>query len=104
MTRGHPPKQGTVAALEQILDGTGPLRDAACRGHSDLFDPRNLETSESHSSARERHELAIAICRACPALDPCRLWADAEPDRGSVLAARMPSTAPASRPRKDPAA
>lgn len=94
----HHPGVGPVAALERILFGTGPLREAACRGHGDLFDPRNAEVAESHAEANERHQLAVAICQSCPALDACRVWADSEPDRGAVLAARLPYVPKRGRP------
>jgi hypothetical protein len=38
------------------------LDDAACRGKWHVFDARDIES-------------AVAICRSCPVLLPCRAWA-----------------------------
>jgi WhiB family redox-sensing transcriptional regulator len=54
---------------------TGPLAwttDAACVGQSNLFFAPAGERPETRV-LREAH--ARAVCRACPALDPCRDWA-----------------------------
>jgi WhiB family transcriptional regulator, redox-sensing transcriptional regulator len=46
---------------------------------------------------------AIATCADCPALDPCRRWADQQPVLVGVIAGRVhypPRTPPNWRPRK----
>lgn len=58
-----------VAAIAAIVRGTPKLPGALCRGHSDTFDGDDEETAEH----------AAAICRRCPALQPCSEWSGTLP-------------------------
>ena len=59
----------TWEGLAGALTGIPRLEGANCIGLSELFD--SLEDDDIHE--------AIAICECCPALTPCRLWADSLP-------------------------
>lgn len=80
--------------LAEILAGTGGLEDAACRGHHELFDPRDHDRNETPEQAHVRHTAAAAICQACPVLDRCTIWAEGESTHAAlgVLAAVVPHT------------
>lgn len=60
-------------SLAGIFTGIPELPGAACVGRSDLFDPRG--DYEPAERARQRHDVAVQICAACPALRPCKAWA-----------------------------
>jgi WhiB family transcriptional regulator, redox-sensing transcriptional regulator len=49
-----------------ILRGTPRLPDALCRGRVELFDADDEETASR----------AAAVCRRCPARQPCSAWAN----------------------------
>lgn len=55
------------------LTGIPALPGARCIGRWDLFDPRGDD--ESTTSWHRRRDLALAVCRDCPALGPCEQWA-----------------------------
>lgn len=80
MTRSRkspPAPDGPLGLLIAILSDTPRLPGALCRDHPDLFDA----THASGKAAMTRHltearAAAKAVCRACPAIDPCGQWAD----------------------------
>lgn len=98
----EPSASPTENMLVQIFAGLPRLADAACTGHSDLFDPPG--EGEPASSAFERHDAAVRLCWQCPALAQCREWASAEPNTGAVLGGALPEHRGPGRPRKDTAA
>ncbi|QFS89496.1 hypothetical protein FIV07_01995 [Mycobacterium sp. THAF192] len=59
------------------LSGAPTLAGARCRGHWNLFDPR--EDREDKGAASDRHEQALGLCRLCPALTDCSEWFDSLP-------------------------
>lgn len=79
--------------LLAIFSNTAGFDGAACRGESDLFDPRDHDRDETADQARDRHEDAARICRTCPVLARCRDWATGEPEHGSVVGGAVPTTA-----------
>jgi len=108
--KSHPaaPMDGHASheLLIAILGGTPRLDGARCVGRPELFDP--AAPDEAAADAADRHEAAVHLCRACPALAACRAWHDSlKPSQrpAGVIAARAPK--PAARPgrptRKEPA-
>ena len=77
-----PPPTPEINLLIEILRGTPRLPGAACRDDPDLFDATVAEGQGSRQSglgaARER---ARAVCAGCPALDACRDWVRATPQK-----------------------
>ena len=83
---------GSVAELLAELAGAPRLAEAACRGHAWAYDPP--AANEDRDDVRDRHRLAVAVCRGCPALADCRRWLDALPQRQrpfGVVAGRVRS-------------
>ncbi|GAC59020.1 hypothetical protein GOHSU_68_00120 [Gordonia hirsuta DSM 44140 = NBRC 16056] len=92
-----------VAALARQADLPGgripDFSGAACLGLWDLFDEGGVGEPAEKVSAR--HDRAVALCRACPVLDACKVWASGLPSKKrppGVLAGRRPWT------KQDPAA
>ncbi len=61
-------RDATIRWLAQILYGTAPLRDAACRGRDALFDD---VTEATGTDRAERLSAALGLCRRCPARLAC---------------------------------
>lgn len=84
--------QGLADALSAAPDFEG----AACVGRWPLFDPP--DDGESRASVQERHEIAVQVCRQCPALEACREWSLTEKPTGAVVAGTIPATPKRGRP------
>lgn len=67
-----------LAELLDDLAAVPSLRDAACRGHSELFDA-TIPGSGTREQVAQAQQLALQICRTCPALPGCRRWVDSLP-------------------------
>lgn len=65
---------GTLDLLVLILKGAPRLPGAACRADPVLFD----------AADGGRIAEAVALCRRCPQLVPCRDWADSRPKRSLI--------------------
>lgn len=65
---------GWVELLAQILRDSPRLRDGACVGREDLFDPARED--EAAEDVEYRHSRARRICRTCPVLVECREWVE----------------------------
>jgi hypothetical protein len=63
-----------------IAQAPGPWVVAAACADSDI----SMEVAEPGGPARWHHTpaeaAAVAVCRTCPVLEPCRTWALTEPD------------------------
>ena len=83
--------QAAVTLLARILRGTPHLSGAACIGNSELFD--TVEPLDA--------EPALTLCARCPALEPCRTWADSQPRNtlSGVVAGQI-RLRPDQRPKK----
>ncbi|WP_235718330.1 hypothetical protein [Mycolicibacterium goodii] len=99
--KSHPaaPMDGHASheLLIAVLKGAPRLAGARCVGRPELFDP--AAPDERPEDAADRHEAAVHLCRACPALAACRSWHDSlRPSQrpGGVIAARAPK--PPGRP------
>ncbi|MGF2945835.1 hypothetical protein [Mycobacterium sp. Lab-001] len=91
--------EGVVKLLASVLAGAPKLSDAECRGRFDLFDDRRGD--EDAEDAETRHQQAVQLCHACPALDACTAWTARLRGRhrpGGVIAGQLPKP---SRPRKE---
>lgn len=88
------PEPGPVPLLVAILDGIPALPDAACRGHERLFDPPTGH--ERPEDTAQRHHAAAKLCAQCPALEPCRQWAQTQRPYSGVVGGRVPT--PPGRP------
>ncbi|WP_459966435.1 WhiB family transcriptional regulator [Mycobacterium sp. MUNTM1] len=69
--RGKRPEGALISGWPElvgaILRGVPSLPGALCRQRPELFDSDDGETASR----------AVAICRRCPALQPCGAWAGA---------------------------
>ena len=74
----------TLDGLLLSLAGTPSLPGARCRGRSHLFNGED-------GPEGERTRQAAQICHRCPALDPCRTWAQQQPPKAldGVIAGRL---------------
>ncbi|MEZ0339787.1 WhiB family transcriptional regulator [Mycobacterium sp. pV006] len=76
---------GTVGLLAELLRDTPRLHGALCatkRGHF----------IEAETGNRVRVEQCISICRRCPALEACRVWAATQPGLVGVVAGKLHAT------------
>lgn len=64
--------------LTSLAAACPPLPGARCRDQTELFD-RTVGERGRQKDAREARATAVAICRGCPALRPCRGWLDSLP-------------------------
>ena len=81
-----------MSALDELLlalAGTPALPGARCRGRHALF-------GREDGIDGQRRRQAAAMCRRCPALEPCREWADSQRLRhlNGVIAGRLYLRAP----------
>jgi WhiB family redox-sensing transcriptional regulator len=60
--------------------------DAPCRGKIHLFFPAH---AEQPGAATVRNRKALAICAACPYVEPCREWADSNSEDRGVWAGEI---------------
>lgn len=75
--------------LAAILAGTVRLADAACVGHSDLFDPPG--EGELTQAVQTRHAGAQLLCATCTSLELCRNWSLSQQHSDIVLGGIIPS-------------
>ncbi len=73
---------GTVGLLAELLRDTPRLDGALCATRRGLF-------MEAETGNRVRVQQCISICRRCPALEACRVWAATQRDLVGVVAARQ---------------
>lgn len=76
---------GPVALLAELLRDTPRLDGAVCatkRGHF----------MEAETGNRVRVDQCISICRRCPALEACRMWAATQPGLVGVVAGKLHAT------------
>jgi hypothetical protein len=55
--------EGSIALLSLIFAGAPQLARAVCRGRPELLDANDEDGAT----------VALALCRRCPSIDPCRL-------------------------------
>lgn len=68
-----------LAALLDAIALAPDLPGALCRGMFAAFDPP--ERGEPEADVNHRHQVALRMCRTCPALASCRRWFDALPEQ-----------------------
>lgn len=66
-----------LAALLEAIGLAPDLPGALCRGMFAAFDPP--EVGEPAHDVHHRHQVALRMCRTCPALASCRHWFDRLP-------------------------
>lgn len=78
--------------LAEALMAAPDLPEAACRGRHELFDGFEPSSGETFDDVDYRHTAAVALCRQCPELLPCRAYSnEAFPyPLTHVVAARRP--------------
>lgn len=92
-----------MSQLDQLLyviTAAPDLPGAACRHMWAAFDP--AEHGEDREDVEHRHQVALRLCRTCPALGSCRTWFDALPRRQrplGVVAGRVNGPNPPGRPK-----
>ncbi len=91
---------GVEGLLINVLTGLPRFDGAACSGRWSIFEPQR--DGERRDDVLERHHDAEQLCATCPALAPCRDWADGEPLDGSVIGGRSTARFPG-RPHHDAA-
>lgn len=87
--------------LAAALHGIPDLDDAACVGMWAAFDP--AEPDENTDDIEYRHNAALALCKACPALPDCSAWFDSlKPSQRppGVVAGRVTAPRRPGRPRR----
>lgn len=62
------------AELADALTSAPDLPEAACRGRHELFDGYDASSGETIDDVDYRHSAAVALCRQCPELLPCRAY------------------------------
>ncbi|MGF2946850.1 hypothetical protein [Mycobacterium sp. Lab-001] len=100
MTAARFDPEGAIRLMASMLAGAPKLSDAGCRGRFDLFDDRRGD--EDAEDAAVRHQQAVQLCHACPALDACTAWTARLRGRhrpGGVIAGEVPKPSPE---RKNP--